>query len=169
MAVAEAFKELACRMEADGGELCLAPFGDTCARWEDNICGSHRPTCHDLSRLYRACLDASGAMFGRCAMHKRFPFCYIKVNGGVNFDLEFFIHFVYKTRAQDKYKREETQQHHTHTQTQLGTVTLPRQCKNVIVQPPLQHNNDVVGEFKEYHGVSPQAWITSQARTPTIV
>ncbi|KAL6909488.1 hypothetical protein ACP4OV_001769 [Aristida adscensionis] len=30
-AVAEAFEELARRMEADGGELRLAPFGDTCA------------------------------------------------------------------------------------------------------------------------------------------
>jgi hypothetical protein len=30
-AVAEAFEELARGMEADGGELRLAPFGDTCA------------------------------------------------------------------------------------------------------------------------------------------
>ncbi|KAF0910238.1 hypothetical protein E2562_001428 [Oryza meyeriana var. granulata] len=30
-AVAEAFEELARRMEADGGELRLGPFGDTCA------------------------------------------------------------------------------------------------------------------------------------------
>ena len=29
--VTEAFKELACGMDADGGELRLAPFDDTCA------------------------------------------------------------------------------------------------------------------------------------------
>ncbi|XP_039843068.1 ACD11 homolog protein-like [Panicum virgatum] len=29
--VTEAFKELACGMDADGGELHLAPFDDTCA------------------------------------------------------------------------------------------------------------------------------------------
>jgi hypothetical protein len=30
-AVAEAFEELALGMAADGGELCLSPFGETCA------------------------------------------------------------------------------------------------------------------------------------------